>query len=69
VNTRAQADVVVENHGSLFAFTPVTAEARDWFSENVASEGWQWLGPSLCVDHRYAPDLVAGLVAAGLEVQ
>lgn len=61
-------DVEVDNCGSIWRFTPMTSEARDWIDENVASEGWQWLGGSLCVEHRYGPDLVQGMLDNGLAV-
>jgi hypothetical protein len=61
-------DVRVENHGTLWSFTPLTDNAQAWFSEHVCAEPWQWLGPSLCVEHRLAPDLAEGLVLAGLRI-
>jgi hypothetical protein len=61
-------DFVIGNHGSIVTFHAITCEARDWLDENVASEGWQYLGARLCVDHRYAATLTAAIVAAGLEI-
>jgi hypothetical protein len=58
-------DVRVNDEGSIVQFFPVTKEAFAWFKENVESEPWQWLGPSLCVDHRLAADLMTGLADAG----
>jgi hypothetical protein len=60
-------DVEVTGLGeSVLRFVPLTDAARDWFDENVHAEGWQWLGPALCVDHRLAADLLRGIDAAGL---
>lgn len=59
------AQVAVTSHGSVVTFTPLTEEAKAWFDENVQSEGWQWIGASLGVDHRMANLLAEGLVAEG----
>jgi len=63
-----KVDVLVENHGTIFLFKPQTEAAKQWFAENVQTEGWQWLGKGLGVDHRFAENLVAGMIEAGLEV-
>jgi hypothetical protein len=62
-------DVTVSNHGSLFLVTPFTQDARDWINTNVHAEGWQWLGQSLAVEHRFVAHLVDGMLDAGLDVQ
>jgi hypothetical protein len=36
--------VAVENHGTIVILTPVSPEAEDWFSENVAQDGMRWAG-------------------------
>lgn len=61
-------DVSVRNEGSVFAFTPRTAAGRAWIDENVASAGWQWMGPALVVEARLAPELARGMQDAGLKV-
>ena len=55
--------------GSLVGFTAHTAVAREWFDANVGAEGWQWLGTTLWVDHRYAHALADGIADAGLELE
>lgn len=62
-------DVLVDNQGNVFGFTPVTPAGREWIEANVQSESWQWLAGTLNVEHRYAADLVAGMQAAGLNVE
>lgn len=62
-------DVIITNHGSLIGFQPVSEVAKEWFDENVESEGYQWMGPVLYVDYRLAGDLFEGVVGAGFEVQ
>jgi hypothetical protein len=66
---KPKVDVTVENHGSLFLFTPHTQAAKDWVSENVGLESWQWLGTGFAVEHRFALDLADGMLADGLEVR
>lgn len=61
-------DVEVRDEGTLVVFTPRSAEGRAWLEANVASEPWQWLGPSLCVEHRCAEPLSNLLIEAGLTV-
>lgn len=61
-------DVLVFDHGSLIAFTPVSLAAESWVNENVETEGWQWLGRRLYVEHRAAPALIDAMLDAGLVV-
>jgi hypothetical protein len=56
----------VERSGlSMAVFTPTTKKELVWLSNNVGTEPWQWQGNSLCIDFRFAPDLLAALQAAG----
>jgi hypothetical protein len=67
--TTKAPDVLVANDFSVFVFTPITAQGKEWFDENVQSESWQWLGASLVVEHRFAWGLAAGLKDAGLVLE
>lgn len=40
-HSRGEADFLIENHGSIFGFTPLNANARIWLDENVQAESWQ----------------------------
>lgn len=62
-------DVEIVNEGTVVLFRPVTDRAKVWFKENIQAEGWQWLGMSVGVDHRYAGDIVEGLLGAGFNLQ
>jgi hypothetical protein len=62
-------DVTILNDGSLVGFQLNTINARQWFAANVGAEGWQWLGTTLWVDHRYAYALADGINDAGLIVE
>jgi len=62
------SDVTVIDQGTLVGFTPVSDLAQEWFADNVASEGWQWMGPTLWVDHRLAQRLLEGILGEGLVI-
>ena len=64
-----QPDVLVANAGTVFTFCPLTAAAKIWIEENVASEPYQWLGDVLVVDHRYGWGLAEGMIDSGLVLQ
>jgi len=61
-------DVRVENHGSVFVFRPDTDGAKQWIRDNVAAEGWQWIGNGLAVDHGCAFAIAERMMADGLKV-
>lgn len=62
------ADIQVANEGSVVGFSTYTFAAAQWFAQNVASEGWQWMGGTLWVDPRFAADIIEGAQAAGFAV-
>jgi len=59
-------DVRVIDSGSLVGLHILTDEAEAWIADNVASEGWQWMGNILWVDHRMAGPVIEGMQAGGL---
>jgi hypothetical protein len=61
-------DVEVSNQGSIFMVYPMTQAAKDWVTENVAIESWQYLGPGFAVDHHYIENLISGMASDGLVV-
>jgi len=58
----ATPDFRIRNEGTVVMFTPLTESARNFLRDNVESESWQWMGESLCVDHRMAHELLHALV-------
>jgi hypothetical protein len=64
-----EVDFTVENHGSIWMFTPLTERARNFTATDLNVEGWQWMGNSFGVDHSVAPQLVSALIDEGFEVQ
>lgn len=64
----AQADVQVDDCGTLFMVTPLSQLAREWVEQHLSLEGWQWLGFSFAVEHRFIQPIVEGMVGDGLRV-
>ena len=59
--------MVVENHGSIFLFRPLTTLAEAWIAAHVSGDAMRYAG-ALVVEPRYAHDLAAGMLADGLHV-
>jgi hypothetical protein len=62
-----EPDIQVRNEGTVMVFTPLS-EAGKAFLGALETEDWQWMGPSLVVDHRPAYDLLEAMKSEGLEV-
>ena len=63
------ADVLIENHGSISLFTPMTVNAHEWIEEHVRIEPWQRLGPSIACEPRYLDQIIDGMQQDGLVVE
>lgn len=61
-------DFRVSAHGSVTLIHVLSDAARDWVDENVALEGWQWLGDAFACEPRYVGNLIDGIEADGLVV-
>lgn len=68
MNTNAP-DFVVENHGSVYTFTPQTDAAFEWADEHIDARGQSIGQHSIVVEHRYIADIVAGALADGFTVR
>jgi len=64
----AKPDMLIDDNGTIFMFTPITALGREWVDEHLSLEGWQWMGLSFAVEHRFAAGLAQGMKADGLRV-
>lgn len=62
-------DWTVMNHGSVVMFKPVSDQAKAWRDENIPVEDWAWLGEAFACEHRYAGNLVEGIIGDGMEVE
>lgn len=64
-----QANVTVCDQGTVVLFRLNTDAAEAFVDENVQLANWQWLGNrSFAVEHRYAWDVIAGMLDEGLKV-
>ena len=62
------SDFSISDQGSIFLIRPLNEAARQWLDENVVSEPWQWVEGALCVETRFASDLVLEIEEAGFEI-
>jgi hypothetical protein len=61
-------DFLIADHGSIITIAPLSEAATRWLDDNTVSEPWQWLGGALCVDHRYAGNLIEGIADEGFDI-
>ena len=62
------SDFQIADQGSILLFRPLTEAARQWLDENVVAEPWQWVQGALCVEARFALDLIIEIEEAGFEI-
>ena len=65
--SEVQADLIIENHGSLFLLRPVSPTGQTWLDENIADDA-QVFGDAIAVEHRYIGAIAEGILADGLVV-
>lgn len=66
------SDFRITYHGTVTLLYPLTPACREWITENVAVEDWQWFGSAaagegFAVEPRYVDTLVTALVTEGFE--
>jgi len=64
-----EVDFRIENHGSVFLFTPLTERAKNFTDTDLDVQGWQWMGASFAVDHSLAHNLASALIDEGFVVE
>lgn len=62
------SDFMVKDEGTIWLFYPLSERADQWVQDNVQDDA-QFFGTALVVEHRYAPGLILGIEADGLEVE
>ena len=62
------SDFQIADRGTVFTIRPLNETARQWLDENVVSEPWQWVQGALCVETRFARDLIIEIEEAGFEI-
>lgn len=65
-DNRPSNDFALSDHGTIIMFHPLTAEAQQWWDENV-NEGPSF-GNAYAVEHRYVMPLVEGIEAEGFTI-
>lgn len=60
-------DFFVNDQGTLVLITPLNDAARAWLKEHVQEDA-QWFGRALVVEHRYANDLIEGILGEGFSI-
>ena len=63
-----QLDVNLDDQGNVFLFTPISRIAKEWVAQHLSLEGWQWMGNSFGIEHRFVGPIVNGMQADGLRV-
>ena len=62
------ADILVENHGSVFLLRPTSPVGQAWLQENVIGEKTQLFGNAVVCEPRFVSDIVFGARGEGLVV-
>jgi hypothetical protein len=62
------ADILIENHGSIFLLRPVSSVGQAWLQEIVGEES-QLFGNAVVCEPRYVADIVFGARGEGLVVR
>lgn len=63
------ADFRLLNHGSVIALRPLNEDAREWLEATCETEAWQWMGPCLVVDWRFADAIAAAMDRDGYSLE
>lgn len=61
------SDFLVQDEGSIVLVRPVTQAAQTWVAAHIPEDA-TWFGGAVVVEHRYAFDVLSGIVADGLAV-
>lgn len=65
-----QADLTIDDQGTVVVFEMGTFEGYDWVKSHVVVEGWQTLGRNrFAVDPRFALEIMFAALADGLTVE
>lgn len=62
-------DILVRNEGTILLIRPVTAAAREWIAENVATDAHARIGDGFVADHRPGWAILEGAHDAGLVLE
>jgi hypothetical protein len=63
-----EPDLTVIDEGTIVQFIPKTEAGRTFLHQMLHTEPWQWLGNTLCIDHRMAQGVIDGAENEGLRI-
>jgi hypothetical protein len=66
-HSKIEPDARINDHGSIVLITPLSSEAKVWLDDNTPRSAIYW-GGAIVVEHRYADNMIAGMILDGLEV-
>ncbi len=64
--TSRSPDVRIDNQGTIIVMHPLSENATTWMEQNTP-DATRW-GQAIVVEHRYADDVIEGMIGAGLAV-
>lgn len=64
----AKVDFSVSDQGTIVLLTPLTDAAHDWVKEHIAEDAQTW-SRSIVIEHRFAYDILNGILNDGLTVK
>jgi hypothetical protein len=63
--TLSTPDFEVQDEGTIVLIRPTSKAASEWIEEHIPDDA-PWFGNALAVEHRYAGDIVCGMMEDGL---
>lgn len=54
-------DIFIQDHGTLVQFLPISPAGERWLEESLDPDCHR-LGASFMVEHRYATDIILGII-------
>jgi hypothetical protein len=67
METSDMSDFQIADCGTVISIR-LNDAACQWVDENVVSEPWQWVQGALCVEARFARDLIIEIEGAAFEI-
>lgn len=62
------ADFSFADHGSVTILTPLNEQAKAWVKEHIDPDHFSF-GRGIAIEHRYAGDILSGIVNDGFSVE
>jgi hypothetical protein len=62
------ADFTVRDEETIMLLFPESEAAREWVEEHLPDDCLTWAG-AVVIEHRYVPDILAGIVTDGLTIE